>query len=203
MNDFSELENELKKLRPAQPSEMLFERVRKALENSSASAAAEAKRKRWRFTEWSRREASDIDGKSIRARERERSSHSPYYNWWSLGFSLAAAAVLVLFAVVTMERRHEQQPAVAQYSAAPERRTAPLETERSTWHNSFVPAGGTNVVYNKRDEGLHFADGSERPLRRVRYNTQQTWRWRNPETGASLRVSYPSEEIVLIPVSVQ
>ena len=40
MNDFSELENELKKLRPAQPSEVLFERVGKALENSSASAVA-------------------------------------------------------------------------------------------------------------------------------------------------------------------
>jgi hypothetical protein len=50
---------------------------------------------------------------------------------------------------------------------------------------------------------LHFADGSERPVRRVRYRTQQTWRWRNPETGASLRVSYPSEEVVLIPVSGQ
>jgi hypothetical protein len=50
---------------------------------------------------------------------------------------------------------------------------------------------------------LHFANGSERPVRRVRYHTQQTWRWRNPETGASLRVSYPSEEIVLIPVSGQ
>jgi hypothetical protein len=60
-----------------------------------------------------------------------------------------------------------------------------------------------NVVYNARDEGLHFADGSERPVRRVRYRTQQTWRWRNPETGASLRVSYPSEEVVLIPVSGQ
>ena len=34
MNDFSELENELKKLRPAQPSPMLIERVGEALENS-------------------------------------------------------------------------------------------------------------------------------------------------------------------------
>ena len=30
MNDFSELENELKKLRPAQPSPVLFERVEEA-----------------------------------------------------------------------------------------------------------------------------------------------------------------------------
>jgi hypothetical protein len=75
--------------------------------------------------------------------------------------------------------------------------------EKSTSLGKFVSAGGAHVVYNARDEGLQFAHGSERPLRRVRYQTQQTWRWRNPETGASLRVSYPSEEIMLIPVSGQ
>jgi hypothetical protein len=177
MNDFSELEKELRKLRPAQPSPMLFERVGEALKNCRASVS-DAKWKRWRFTE-------------------------TRYNWWSLGFGLAAAAVLILFAAVTMERRHEHQQTVAQISPRPETRPAPLGTERSVSAGRFVPAGGTNLVYNARDEGLHFADGSERPVRRVRYHTQQTWRWRNPETGASLRVSYPSEEVVLIPVSGQ
>ena len=177
MNDFSELEKELRKLRPAQPSPVLFERVGEALENCRASVS-DAEWKRWRFTE------------------------TPY-NWWSLGFGLAAAAVLILFAAVTMERRDQHKQIVAQSSPATETRPAPLETKRSTAASRFVPAGGTNLVYNTRDEGLHFADGSERPVRRVRYRTQQTWRWRNPETGASLRVSYPSEEIVLIPVSGQ
>ena len=173
MNDFSELERELRKLRPAQPSPVLFERVGEALQNCRAGASP--------------------------ARKPARSP----YNWWSLGFGLAAAAVLILFAAVTMERRHEQQPTVAQSSPAPETSALLPGLEQSRSHSKFVPAGGTNVVYNTRDEGLHFADGSERPVRRVRYNTQQTWRWRNPETGASLRVSYPSEEIVLIPVSGQ
>ena len=177
MNDFSELEKELRKLRPTQPSPVLFERVGEALKNCRAPVS-DAKWKRWRFTE------------------------TPY-NWWSLGFGLAAAAVLILFAAVTMERRHEHQQTVAQSSAAPETRPAPLGTKRSISPGRFVPAGGTNLVYNAHDEGLHFADGSERPVRRVRYRTQQTWRWRNPETGASLRVSYPSEEVVLIPVSGQ
>ena len=176
MNDFSELEKELRKLQPAQPSPVLFERVGEALGNYKAPVSNPTKRRR--FTE------------------------TPY-NWWSLGFGLAAAAVLILFTAVSMERRHAHQQTVGQSSPALETRPAPLGTERSTFPSRFVPAGGTNVVYNARDEGLHFADGSERPLRRVRYNTQQTWRWRNPETGASLRVSYPSEEIVLIPVSVQ
>ena len=178
MNDFSELEKELRKLRPAQPSPVLFERVREALKDSRPSAAADSRSSWWRFKEAT-------------------------HNWWSLGFGLAAAAVLILFAVVTMERRQEHQQTVAQNSAAPETRQVPLRTKRSTSPSKFLPAGGTNLVYNTRDEGLHFANGSERPVRRVRYHTQQTWRWRNPETGASLRVSYPSEEIVLIPVSGQ
>ena len=173
MNDFSELENELRKLRPAQPSPVLFERVGDALQNCGAGESS--------------------------ARQPARS----LYSWWSLGCGLAATAVLILFAVVTMERRYEHQETVAQSSPAPKTEPAVLGTEPSTSRSRFVPAGGTNLVYNARDEGLHFADGSERPVRRVRYNTQQTWRWRNPQTGASLRVSYPSEEIVLIPVSGQ
>ena len=177
MNDFSELEKELRKLRPAQPSPVLFERVEEALDDSR-SGAMDRTSHFWRFKEAT-------------------------HNWWSLGFGLAAVAVLILFAAVTMERRNERPQTVAQSSPASETRPAPLGTERSTSRSKFVPAGGTNLVYNARDEGLHFADGSERPVRRVRYHTQQTWRWRNPETGASLRVSYPSEEIVLIPVSGQ
>ena len=179
MNDFSELEKELRKLRPVQPSSVLLERVGEALKDNRTGI----KERRSLVRRWGGLETA--------------------HPWWSLGFGLAAAAVLILFVVVTMERRHEQQQTVAQSSTARQTRPAPLETQRSTSPGRFVPAGGTNLVYNTRDEGLHFADGSERPLRRVRYNTQQTWRWRNPETGASLRVSYPSEEVVLIPVSGQ
>ena len=176
MNDFSELENELKKLRPAQPSPTLFERVEEALGVCRAGASPAGQPKR-----------------------------SPY-NWLSLGFSLAAAAVLVLFAVVSIERRQEPGEKIAQVSPAPE--TTPVSPARrdgtgSTSSNRFIPAGATQVVYNTRDEGLQFTQGSEQPLRRLRYQTHQTWQWRNPTTGASLRVSYPSEEVVLIPVSVQ
>ena len=39
MNDFSELEKELRKLRPAQPSPVLFERVGEALKNSRAGTS--------------------------------------------------------------------------------------------------------------------------------------------------------------------
>jgi hypothetical protein len=185
MNDFSELENELKKLRPAQPSPVLFERVEEALENSTAGI----KERRSLVRRWGGLEVA--------------------HPWLSLGLGLAAAAVLILFATINMERGQERGETIAQTSPAPE--TKPISPARldgigvqgSTSFNRFVPAGATQVVYNTRDEGLQFARGSEQPLRRLRYQTHQTWQWRNPTTGASLRVSYPSEEVVLIPVSGQ
>jgi hypothetical protein len=54
-----------------------------------------------------------------------------------------------------------------------------------------------------RDEGLHFPAGSDQPMRRLRSQKRETFQWRNPATCASLRVSYPSEEVELIPVSGQ
>ena len=172
MNDFSQIEKELRKLRPARPSPILFERVEEAMTNGRAVASHAIKPERLR------------------------------YNWLSLGFGVAAAAVLVLFAAVKMERQ-ESGKEIAQTSREPE--AAPLlnRAQESTSTDKFVPAGATRLVYNTRDEGLQFAGSSGQPLRRMRYQTQETWQWRNPTTGESLRVSYPSEEVVLIPVSGQ
>jgi len=172
MNDLSQIEKELRKLRPARPSPILFERIEEAMIDCRAGASP--------------------------ARQPERLR----YNWLSLGFGLAAAAVLVLFAAVKMERQ-ESGKEIAQTSREPE--AAPLlnRAQKSTSTDKFVPAGATRLVYNTRDEGLQFAGSSGQPLRRMRYQTHETWQWRNPTTGASLRVSYPSEEVVLIPVSGQ
>jgi hypothetical protein len=179
MNDLSEIEDELRKLRPASPSPVLFERIEEAMLDGRAGASHARQPARLR------------------------------YNWLSLGLGLAAAAVLALFAAVSMERRQERGEKNAQNSPAPETRPVlpasrgESEIARSTFSDKFVPAGATRLVYNTRDEGLQFARGSGQPLRRLRYQTHETWQWRNPTTGASLRVSYPSEEVVLIPVSGQ
>jgi hypothetical protein len=182
MNDFPELENELKALRPARPSPVLFERIEEAMgENCRASAAADAG--------WSWRRLTETR--------------------YRIGFALAAAAVLLLFAAISVERQRQEDKEVAQVAPASETRpvlpafSGGSSVDGSMSSNKFVPAGATQVVYNTRNEGLQFADGSRQPLRRLRYQTQQTWQWRNPSTGASLRVSYPSEEVVLIPVSGQ
>jgi hypothetical protein len=180
MNDFSELENDLRALRPARPSPVLFERIEEMMVENCRAGASPA-------------------GQPARLP----------YNWLSLGFGLAAAAVLLLFAVLSMEHRQGSDKEIAQVAPASETRpevpalSGGRDVDRSMSSNKFVSSGATQVVYNTRDEGLQFADGSKQPLRRLRYQTQETWQWRNPSTGASLRVSYPSEEVVLIPVSGQ
>jgi len=165
MNDFSEIEQELKKLRPAQPSHGFLARVEQAIADPEIG-----------------------EDKIIRPNRFRR-------NWIALGVGVAAAALFLVLAQISTRHREKQSERIAQNPAATE--------TRSTSANQFIATDATQVLYNTRDEGLHFTGGSKGPMRRLRYQTHQTWQWRNPATGASLRVSYPSEEIVLIPISGQ
>ena len=186
MNDFPELENELRALRPARPSPVLFERIEEAMaENCRAS----------------------VSDTGLMAKWFRRFAETPYR--FGIGLAAAAAAVVLLLARINTDQTRNEDKEIAQVSATDEVRpvlpavSGESGVDGSTSSNKFVPAGATQVVYNTRNEGLQFADGSRQPLRRLRYQTRQTWQWRNPSTGASLRVSYPSEEVVLIPVSGQ
>jgi hypothetical protein len=173
MNDFSELEDQLRKLRPLAPSDDFVARIERAL----------AKPANWG--------TSMADG-SLKWRWPWRFIESPY--GISLGLGLAAAAALLIFARVELESPKQKIGTLAL--------RAPVSVVPSRGSSAeFVPADLTQVVYNTRDEGLLFPAGSDRPMRRVRLQKRETLRWRNPRTGASLRVSYPSEEVSLIPIS--
>lgn len=167
MNDFSELEDQLRKLRPATPSPALFKQVESAL--------------------------AEEDGSALTAGVLPRQGRL-HFNWLSLGLGLAAATALVLFALLRLQQPTTTTSKVASVSPAP-------ATAIST--AQFVPAGLTQVVYHTRDEGLHFPNNSAQPMRRVRSQAQETIRWRNPKTGATLRISYPREEVSLTPISGQ
>jgi hypothetical protein len=169
MNDFSELENQLKKLRPLPPSEDLAARIERALAEPASTAITV--------------------GVLPRARRFR-------INWFSLGISLAAAAVLLLFARFGTDHSVKKTPTIASRTPSS---IVPLAGNAS----EFVPVGLTQVVYHTRDEGLHYPSGSEQPVRRLRSHTRETCQWRNPTTGATLRVSYPSEEVSLVPISGQ
>lgn len=169
MNDFSEIENELRALRPAKPSPKLFEAVARELEESA--------------------EPAETAGNIVRPARFA-------FGWMSLGLGLAAAAALLILARV---QQPEATPGPTVAASVPANSTPAARLNPS----QFIPAGATRVVYRTRNEGLLFPRGSSEPVRRVRSRARETLQWHNPETGASLRVSYPSEEVQLIPVAGQ
>jgi hypothetical protein len=167
MNDFSELEGELKKLRPQPIAPELLTRVGRALDQPQSQTESAGVIKRRRIS----------------------------WNWLPLGVGLAAAATFLMLARINVDRTAKPTTIAAATKTSP----APAAAVAS----QFVPAGLTQVVYNTRDEGLHFQRGADTPVRRVRSRKRETLQFHNPQTGASLQVSYPSEEVTLTPVSGQ
>jgi hypothetical protein len=170
MNDFTELEAELKKLRPRPVSPDLSARIevglaQEAAGRGTATAGVLPKQSRFRL------------------------------NWFALGLGLAAAATFVILARVNVDRP-SKSTGLALLTPAP-------ITPAAKAVDSFVPSAMTHVVYDTKDEGLHFADGEDEPKRRLRSRKRETLQWKNPQTGASLRVSYPTEEVTLVPISGQ
>jgi len=173
MSDFTEIENELKKLRPIQPSAQLITRVEREL------AAVESDQK-------------------VVIPDRFRTK------WVWAGVGLAAAAMLLLFVHLRLDRSAQPQPKIV--ATSPPQQLArpgasvPSQARSTIVPPEFVPAAATQVVYRTEDEGLLFPTGSDQPVRRVRAQMRETLQWQNRTTGASLRVSYPTEEVRLVPV---
>jgi hypothetical protein len=119
-----------------------------------------------------------------------------HWNWLSLGLGIAAAAMFLILARIDGDHSAKQTTAIVS-AAPPTAGTIAKET------GQLVISDLTEVVYGTRDEGLLFGDDAAEPVRRLRSQTRETLQWRNPSTGASLRVSYPSEEVEFIPISGQ
>jgi hypothetical protein len=160
-----ELESELKKLRPVQPSPELVARIESALPDGGTCASKVIRSERFRV------------------------------NWLGLGLGLAAAATFLLLARVDFRPSEKTKQANVSGTPSLRRRAAALPNYQAT--------GLTQVVYSKHDEGLVFPPGAEGPSRRVRTAKRETLRWRDRQSGAQLAVSYPTEEVTLIPVSGQ
>jgi hypothetical protein len=176
MNDFSELEKELKKLRPARVSAELISRIERALAD-----------------------ARDNRDNIIRSESR-RSGSEFRVSWLGLGLGLAAAAGFLIFARIDFRPPDKTKagPAGGTLASA----TPTLEQKAAALSN-YQATGLTQVVYERHDEGLVFPRGATQPARRVWTAKRETLRWRDRETGAQLAVSYPAEEVTLIPVSGQ
>jgi hypothetical protein len=165
MNDFSELEAELKQLRPATPSADLLTRVERALQD-----------------------VANVSTAGVLPRRRRTN-----FNWFTLGFGLATATAFFLLMRVNVNHpapSNTQRTAAARTPQA----IAPVP--------GLLPDGMTRVVYNTSDDGLVYPANFTEPARRLRSRSRETLQWKDPSNGASLRVSYPTEEVELVPVSV-
>ncbi|HEV3410493.1 MAG TPA: hypothetical protein VG095_09365 [Chthoniobacterales bacterium] len=172
MNDFSDIEAELKQLRPAATSPELMKRVERALQER----------------------VSNVPSAGVLPRPKVK------LNWFALGgLSIgAAAAIFLVFARVDLGRTTARKP-VQVATTSP----VPAETLVAQPQRTLVPEGVTRVVYNTRDEGLIFPEASDQPIRRVRSRARETVAFRDRSSGATLRVSYPTEDVRFIPVSGQ
>jgi hypothetical protein len=198
MNEFSDLEAELKQLQPRAASADLATRVETALAPEVAPVPQRvrgAQAARLQFAATCRKHL-----RRWRARSTDAFGKLPNAVGWqpalprrmsglAYGLGAAAAAVLILVGLAV-----PKVPPPAQRVAA----TMPAPAV-----GGFVPDGLTRVVYNRRDEGLVYPSTSAQPVRRVRSRGHETLQWTEPGTGASLRVSYPTDEVELIPVSGQ
>ena len=101
MNDFSDIESKLRKLRPVQPSADLRTRIERALAEETSTRL---------------RSATARQASTAGVLPREPRFH---FNWLSLGLGLAAAAALVLFAFVRLERSAKKTPSLAAITPAP------------------------------------------------------------------------------------
>ncbi len=169
MNEFSDLEAELKRLRPAAASAELATRVEQAMAQPATATPS---------------------GGILPRRATTR------FNWLTLGLGVTAAAALFLLLRPNVERVPQERPAMAFASPSSNSTTIPQT-------RALVPDGLTRVVYHTRDEGLLYPRNSDQPVRRVRAHSRETLHWKDTRTGASLRVSYPTEDVDLIPVSGQ
>lgn len=166
MNDFTEIEAELKKMRPACPSADFIARVEREMEVAGvATPAAGVVKRSSRF----------------------------HINWLALGLGVTAAAAFLLLVRIDDHGTKKPLSSVVFNSAA-----TPIP--QIALANMLVADGLTQVVYNTRDEGVVFPSNSPEPMRRLRRQSRETLQWRNPQTGASLRVTYPTEQVELIPI---
>lgn len=173
----TDLEHELKALRPARPSSALSARIAQGL------SAPEARPVAPRYTS---------------------ATNLASWKWvgWRAATWGATAAACVLAAVWGWRQTSEHgaapfaPPALAAPSpaAAPEPR-APFAVRSPA---RLQPVAAANVLYAVEDEGLVLLP-DETPARRVRTRYVDTYTWRNPATNASLKWSVPRDEVRVLP----
>ena len=179
-DELSQLEAELKRLRPAAPTRDFLARIERELSPPIATPVVAPVVRR------------------------------PARLWWfwagALPAAAAAIAVIVTLAVrnpppsVPKDVTIRSDSVAATPSPAPDLSSLPPALPASS--ASFKPVAAENVLYAAQDEGLVTLDDGT-PARRERLNYVDTITWKNPRTNASVRWTVPREEVRVIPVKFQ
>ena len=169
MNDScTELETELKALRPQCPSSSLLERIGGDLAASGHETPA---------------------GHHPRYVAATNLGSWKWHGWRALG---AIAAIALVAGVSWMSLSVGVRPSTVTPPVQPA--ANPAETP------AYQPVAAANVLYDLKDEGLVYVDGTT-PARRLRYRYLDTYTWKNPRNNASLKWSVPRDEIRVLPAS--
>lgn len=170
----TELENELKVLRPGKPSADLQARIARELDTAAGAAPAP-----------------------------HYTAATTFRSWKWAGWQLAAAAAVALTVSLGVWRfqpgaADELAARTPAPSAPAIARTPPPDIPAAA--PRYRPVGATNVLYDMQDEGpAYLADRT--PARRMRYRYVDTYTWRAPASNASLKWSVPREEVRVLPAS--
>jgi hypothetical protein len=178
MND-SDLEENLRALRPANPSPALEQRVRERLTPVAGTTEF--------FLSWKQRLRDAAD------RGRRWTAVFPWPRHW--GWAAAGAAAAGVAIVLALPGKAPVSPvADARQGLA----SAPAPEESA----AFEYAAESQELLAAEDsaELIETADG---PVREVRYRFRERHAWANPRTGAQIVLEVPREDIYLLPVSLQ
>ena len=134
-------------------------------------------------------------------RASSRPARAPWHRHF-VRFGLLAAAVAFSAGAFFYAQRslpdpedipgHSANPGLA--GRPPARSPGPVETAATP---RFQPVGWSNTILSAADEGIVFND-TRGPARRVRYESVETFQFRDPATGATIDIDVPREEIVLV-----
>ncbi len=175
MND-SELEDQLRALSPAAPSDDLAARIGRQLAATPPTS-----------------HTSGVIARPARV---------PLAWRWlrDLGWAGAGAAAALLGAAFFSPAEKSATHLVAAAARVPV--ALPIAVSPVAYRQAFEPAETSRelVSVKNADELLDTADG---PVREVRYIYRERMAWAHPGTGARLEIEVPREDVYLLPVSLQ
>jgi hypothetical protein len=114
------------------------------------------------------------------------------WKWLNWRTAAIAAAALALAATGFVRYARSGQPPVASASAPRNPGVAAP--------NAYQAVSVANVLYEFRDEGL-VATADNTPAQRVRYRYVDTYVWKDPKNNASIKWSFPRDEVRVVPAA--